>query len=198
MAPPMAAVSPPLAPAPMGAALRSGSRGRDHHDSVGGPCGMPGCSPRLRPSPSRVVPQLEEGIAHCGLRPLVFRAWLVARQLLAGCGLYGLLVPARSSAAVGSDRSADPAPERGSGEGGVRDSGRARSTFSLGALRIFAEGDDGELELGDGGFTDWTAKLTQSKEERCLVSCLATERVASLARSAEGDSHGSAPGITAP
>jgi hypothetical protein len=62
---------------------------------------------------------------------------------------------------------------------------RGRNYYSIGALRIVAESPDGELELGDGGFTDWTAKLTQNKKELCLTSCLATERVATLA-GAEG------------
>jgi hypothetical protein len=62
---------------------------------------------------------------------------------------------------------------------------RGRSYYSTGALRIVAETSDGELELGDGGFTNWTAKLTQNKKELCLTSCLATERVATLA-GAEG------------
>jgi hypothetical protein len=37
----------------------------------------------------------------------------------------------------------------------------------------------GELtEVGDGGFTDWTAKLTGNQKERLLISGLATERLA--------------------
>ena len=58
---------------------------------------------------------------------------------------------------------------------------RGRGYYSLGALRIVAQTPEGELELGDGGFTDWTAQLTQNKKELCLTSCLATERMATLA-----------------
>jgi hypothetical protein len=47
------------------------------------------------------------------------------------------------------------------------------------ALRIAA--DDGEAELGDGGLTDWTAQFTSNAKERCLVSCIATERLTTLA-----------------
>ena len=47
------------------------------------------------------------------------------------------------------------------------------------ALRITA--DHGEAELGDGGLTTWTAQLMHDAKERCLVSCIATERLAALA-----------------
>jgi hypothetical protein len=57
---------------------------------------------------------------------------------------------------------------------------RAKGYYLLGALRIVARTADGEVELGDGGFTDWTAKLLQNRKELCLTSCLATERVAAL------------------
>jgi hypothetical protein len=50
------------------------------------------------------------------------------------------------------------------------------------ALRITA--DYGETELGDGGLTTWTAQLTQDAKERCLVSCIATERLTALAKEA--------------
>jgi hypothetical protein len=36
-------------------------------------------------------------------------------------------------------------------------------------------------EVGDGGLTTWTAQLLGDAKERCLVSCLATERLAALA-----------------
>jgi hypothetical protein len=47
------------------------------------------------------------------------------------------------------------------------------------ALRITA--NQGEIELGDGGFTTWTAQFTNNAKERCLVSCIATERLTTLA-----------------
>lgn len=34
----------------------------------------------------------------------------------------------------------------------------------------------GQLELGDGGLTDWTAQLAANAKERCLTSCVSTER----------------------
>ncbi len=61
---------------------------------------------------------------------------------------------------------------------------RGKGYYSLGALRIVARTADGDLELGDGGFTNWTAKLTQNKKELCLTSCLATERAAAVASAA--------------
>lgn len=39
----------------------------------------------------------------------------------------------------------------------------------------------GQTELGDGGFTTWTAQLANDAKERCLVSCIATERLTTAA-----------------
>jgi hypothetical protein len=41
-----------------------------------------------------------------------------------------------------------------------------------------------EAELGDGGLTTWTAQLMHDAKERCLVSCIATERLTALASQA--------------
>jgi hypothetical protein len=54
---------------------------------------------------------------------------------------------------------------------------RARGYYERGALRI----DIGTDEIGDGGFTDWTARLLNDAKERCLISCLSTERMTALA-----------------
>jgi hypothetical protein len=43
-------------------------------------------------------------------------------------------------------------------------------------FKIIAPTPDGDLDVGDGGLTDWTAQLGANAKERCLVSCLATER----------------------
>ncbi len=45
------------------------------------------------------------------------------------------------------------------------------------AFKITSRSDGYETELGDGGFTDWTAKLMTNAKERCLISCLSTERL---------------------
>ena len=59
-----------------------------------------------------------------------------------------------------------------------REHGRA---YYVDAALRFTARDGGEvLELGDGGFTPWTAQLTGDAKERCLVSCLSTERLATL------------------
>ncbi|WP_091672314.1 hypothetical protein [Micromonospora auratinigra] len=52
---------------------------------------------------------------------------------------------------------------------------RGRGYYVGAALRLTLHG--GALEVGDGGFTDWTARLTGDAKERCLISCLATERL---------------------
>lgn len=55
---------------------------------------------------------------------------------------------------------------------------RARGYYGAGAIRVEVEGN----EVGDGGFTDWTAKLMEDKKERCLISCASTERLAAVVR----------------
>jgi hypothetical protein len=49
------------------------------------------------------------------------------------------------------------------------------------ALRITATSGGETLELGDGGFTTWTAQLMGDAKERCLISCISVERLATLA-----------------
>lgn len=50
------------------------------------------------------------------------------------------------------------------------------------ALRLTAL--DGQVNLGDGGLTRWTARLLGDAKERCFVSCLATERLLGLVSAA--------------
>ena len=57
---------------------------------------------------------------------------------------------------------------------------RARGYYERGAIRIEAEADGGWQEVGDGGFTDWTARLLNDAKERCLISCVSTDRLAAL------------------
>ncbi|MFG1675930.1 hypothetical protein [Micromonospora sp. NPDC049282] len=52
---------------------------------------------------------------------------------------------------------------------------RGRGYYRGAALRLTLS--DGADEVGDGGFTDWTARLLGDAKERCLISCLATERL---------------------
>lgn len=54
---------------------------------------------------------------------------------------------------------------------------RARGYYERGAIRVDVGGD----EVGDGGFTDWTARLLGNAKERSLISCAATERLATAA-----------------
>ncbi len=45
------------------------------------------------------------------------------------------------------------------------------------AIKVYRPGPDGEREVGDGGFVSWTAQLRADAKERCLVSCVSTERL---------------------
>jgi len=53
---------------------------------------------------------------------------------------------------------------------------RARGYYASGALLINAGGH----ELGDGGFTDWTAQLLADRKERCLISCMSISGLLAL------------------
>ncbi len=57
---------------------------------------------------------------------------------------------------------------------------RARGYYERGAIRIDAGAGADLGEVGDGGFTDWTARLLNDAKERCLVSCVSTERLTAL------------------
>jgi hypothetical protein len=58
---------------------------------------------------------------------------------------------------------------------------RARGYYERGAILVDVAGDAGWQEIGDGGFTSWTAQLLGDAKERCFISCLATSRLAALA-----------------
>jgi hypothetical protein len=49
------------------------------------------------------------------------------------------------------------------------------------AIGLRANADGRTVDLGDGGLTTWTAQLMNNAKERCMVSCLSTERLATLA-----------------
>jgi hypothetical protein len=64
------------------------------------------------------------------------------------------------------------APERTQGIGNY---------YKSAAFKIMICSDDGkQTELGDGGFTAWTAALTANAKERCLISCVSSERLAQV------------------
>ncbi len=50
-------------------------------------------------------------------------------------------------------------------------------------FKIHVEEGDRELEVGDGGFTDWTQRLVGSRKERCLISGVGCDRLVGLALS---------------
>ena len=53
------------------------------------------------------------------------------------------------------------------------------------AFKIKVADASREREVGDGGFTGWTAALLADAKERCLISCMATEQLTQLMGSAE-------------
>jgi hypothetical protein len=53
-----------------------------------------------------------------------------------------------------------------------------RGYYTRACFHVYARDRAGaEIELGDGGFTDWTARLLSDQRERLLISALASERI---------------------
>ena len=57
---------------------------------------------------------------------------------------------------------------------------RGAGYYSPAAIEIATQDSGATIELGDGGFVDWTAQFLENAKERCLTSCLSTTRVAML------------------
>jgi hypothetical protein len=79
------------------------------------------------------------------------------------------------AAAAGADLATGPADivfdrDRATGHGYYRDV----------CFKVLVRVDGESAEIGDGGFTDWTAKLLASKKERLLISGYGLERLAAL------------------
>jgi hypothetical protein len=66
--------------------------------------------------------------------------------------------------------------ERQSGRGYYRDL----------CFKVTAYADGEPREIGDGGFTDWTARLTANAKERLLILGLSTDRLAAFAPPGQG------------
>lgn len=57
---------------------------------------------------------------------------------------------------------------------------RGRGYYTSVALRFTVGSGVRSVEVGDGGLLRWTARLMNDAKERCLVSCLSTERLAAI------------------
>ena len=73
------------------------------------------------------------------------------------------------------------AAARGSGRRRGRQPGAGPRLLRARSAQIDVEADGDWQEVGDGGFTDWTARLLNDAKERCLISCVSTERLTALA-----------------
>jgi hypothetical protein len=73
------------------------------------------------------------------------------------------------------DRLSKAHPQAEVGFDPTRTSGRGY--YRTACFKIHLLGEGGPLEVGDGGFTDWTARLLNSRKERLLIGCVAGERI---------------------
>ncbi len=62
-------------------------------------------------------------------------------------------------------------PDRTSGRGYYRDL----------CFKVIARPGPDEVEVGDGGFTDWSARLTGDRKRRTLTAGLGVDRISALA-----------------
>jgi hypothetical protein len=60
----------------------------------------------------------------------------------------------------------------------VEDTERTKSATYYAGTALGIGCDD--AELGDGGFTTWTADMLGDAKERCLTSCVSTERLTAI------------------
>ncbi len=70
--------------------------------------------------------------------------------------------------------------EQGLGSLVVEKPGRSHGHGYYEGIALRVAGRGGDVELGDGGLTTWTEQLLGDAKERCLVSCIATERLLEL------------------
>ena len=62
-----------------------------------------------------------------------------------------------------------------------RDRQAGRGYYRDLCFKVNAYADGEPREIGDGGFTDWTARLTANQKERLLITGLSTDRLAAMA-----------------
>jgi hypothetical protein len=65
-------------------------------------------------------------------------------------------------------------------EAATAEAGR-RAYYRHLCFKVYAVAGGAQTEIGDGGFTDWTARLTGNGKERLLISGYGTDRLATLA-----------------
>jgi hypothetical protein len=128
------------------------------------------------------------GATQARLLTLHLGFWQTVLAELAPSAAPRLLVTAMGNEVVGKriDDTVLPALTGRAGAAAVpivEDPGRekGRGYYIDAALGITADEGAGRVELGDGGFTTWTGQLMNNAKERCLVSCVATERLTGLA-----------------
>jgi len=93
----------------------------------------------------------------------------------------------RIAAATAEALATDPADvvydhDRASGRGYYRD-----LCFKVNCFKVNAAADEGPVEIGDGGFTDWTARLLANGKERLLITGYGVERLAAVTEDRPGD-----------
>ncbi len=147
---------------------------------------------RAQPQPEGLLPHFTVlGLVTAGRDPgnLGFERSALPEHLHALCGAVGAITPAPiqirltnlrdrfTDAIVDEVAAALPHvvvtrdPDRATGRGYYRDL----------CFKLHVETEAGPLEVGDGGFTDWTQRLLGSGKERLMTSGLGLDRLAGIA-----------------
>jgi len=62
--------------------------------------------------------------------------------------------------------------------GSKADQGGEPGYYLRTCFKLFSGDGEGSIDLGDGGFTDWAARLLGDRKERLLTSAISLERLA--------------------
>ncbi len=110
------------------------------------------------------------------------QVWCAAAGL-AAAGLAGIQVAVTARSEAGEKIAAGVTADLGSGALTVvadQDRQSGRGYYRDRCFKINAVADGEPQEFGDGGFTDWSARLTTSAKERLLISGIGVDRVAAV------------------
>jgi hypothetical protein len=135
--------------------------------------------------PARPVRRVEDALLGC----LPEDVEVVQLAPLVPLGTHSALGPVSQDKVVSTIRASEVAAAVSAGRADVvtdRERQAGRGYYRDLCFKVNVPADGGFGEVGDGGFTDWTARLTANAKERLLILGLATDRLAAIAPPGRG------------